>query len=176
MGEAPRRACSVGVAAAGGDDRRSGVGFDAGRESCSIEGAVGHQPVQVGVFQSPGAVGAPDGGQRIARALGGCGERLGLLDETGSDDRRFQVGFVGDVLVERRSLNAEPVGDRSHRDCIRSAGLEEVAGDADDLVETPAWSVRHVHPSFVRRPNPEARSKLRCASQASPATKHHSGP
>ena len=62
------------------------------------------------------------GGGRRRRPLGGPAPSAIAVASTSSADER---GPVADVLVERRRLHADPVGDGGHRDGVEPARLEE---------------------------------------------------
>ena len=88
------------------------LGFDSLGQPIAVERSVGHQPIEVRVLERPGAVGArPRAVSGSRRAGDGIREGCGLLLERRGDDRGFEVGLVGDVLVDRRRPDAELVGD-----------------------------------------------------------------
>ena len=88
-------------------------------------------------------VGGAQRGQRFGGTVGGGVEGLGRFLEAGGDEGDFEGGLVGQVLVQRRRADAEPVGEASHGQRLGAFGFQQFPGDRHDLPGARAQWLTH---------------------------------
>jgi hypothetical protein len=135
VGERPHRAGACLVVACRLGERPRGAGFQFRGEQVTAQRLVVHEAVQVRVGDGVGAVGPRDRREAVSATgvIGGRRQGGGQFGETRRDDEGFQGGLVRNVLVQRRRLDAERVGDPPHGERLGAFGVQQVAGGARDL-------------------------------------------
>ena len=112
------------------------------------QGSLRHQPVDVRVGLGEHPVGVHEGLQRFdRRARGrldlGRFERCCRFLEAVDDDRHLECLFVREVLVQRRSPDAEPLREPPHGQGLRPLALQQLASHVDDLSSARGQGVSH---------------------------------
>ena len=65
-------------------------------------------------------------------------QRPGEIRDDAVGDGSHECGSIRDTLVERRTLDADGLGDATHRDGRQAIGLEDPPGGRDDGVDRGA--------------------------------------
>ena len=139
-------------AAGGPDQGGGGAVLQPGRQLFAGQRSFGHEPVQLGMAFGERAVGGDQSGQRFGGAVGGGVEGRGRLLEAGGDECGFEGGLVGQVLVQRRRADAEPVGEASHGQRLGAFGFQQFPGGRHDLPGARAQRLTHAVRGRAARP------------------------
>lgn len=139
VSECPQGPRSVAITIDGRDQRCGRPVFHTLGKLAPRQRLAGHHAVEMGMVQGPCPVDGGDGDDRIVAAGSRSLERLGRLGEAVGDEGHLELVFVGDVLVQRRRLDAELGGDGPHRQAGAPLALEEPASDGNDLIMPTRW-------------------------------------
>ncbi len=136
VGERPRSPSPLVIARERCEDHRTGALLGRDRRRILREGATVHERIQVWALARPPPIGARDDGNRVATFSESSIEGISEVSKPIGDERDLELALVGDVLVQRRSLDSELSGDSAHREPCRSLPLQEFTGDLHDLIST----------------------------------------
>ena len=106
--------------------------LDAGRQEVARQRPLGHEAVEMRMGEREGAVGAGDRGERVGRRARRGRELLSDVVEGRGDDRRLDLLLVAEVLVDRRRLDPESLGEAAHGQAVDTLLLDDRARRGGD--------------------------------------------
>ena len=116
------------------DERRCRSRLEARRQTVTRQWTLGQETVEVWVGMREASIGGRDRGKRIGSTPGCVAEHRRDLLEPDGDESRFEILFPGEVLVERRRLDTQPVSETPHREGVGPFLLEQLERGSDDVV------------------------------------------